>query len=52
MVEDSQIEAKVSPFSVKKGEVKVFDGKDGYISMQQIVNRINLGHINELHFKI
>ena len=52
MVEDSQIEAKVSPFSVKKGEIKVFDGKDGYVSMQQIINKINLGHINELHFKI
>ena len=52
MIEDNQIEAKVSPFSVKKGEIKVFDGKDGYVSMQQIVNRINLGHINELHFQI
>ena len=52
MVEDSQIEAKISPFSIKKGEIKVFDGKDGYVSMQQIINKINLGHINELHFKI
>ena len=52
MIEDNQIEAKVSPFAVKKGEIKVFDGKDGYVSMQQIVNKINLGHINELHFKI
>lgn len=52
MIEDNQIEAKVSPFAVKKGEIKVFDGKDGYVSMQQIVTKINLGHINELHFKI
>lgn len=52
MIEDNQIEATVSPFAVKKGEIKVFDGKDGYISMQQIINRINLGHINELHFKV
>lgn len=52
MVEDNQIEAQVSPFSVKKGEIKVFDGKDGYVSMQQIINKINIGHINELHFKI
>ena len=52
MVEDNQIEATVSPFAVKKGEIKVFDGKDGYVSMQQIVTKINLGHINDLHFKI
>ena len=52
MVEDNQIEATVSPFAVKKGEIKTFDGKDGYVSMQQIINKINLGHINELHFTI
>ncbi len=52
MVEDNQIEATVSPFAVKKGEIKTFDGKDGYVSMQQIINKINLGHINELHFAI
>ena len=52
MVEDSKIEATVSPFAVKKGEIKTFDGKDGYVSMQQIINKINLGHINELHFSI
>lgn len=52
MVEDNQIEATVSPFAVKKGEIKVFDGKDGYVSMQQIVTKINLGHINDLHFAI
>ena len=52
MVEDSKIEATVSPFAVKKGEIKTFDGKDGYVSMQQIINKINLGHINELLFSI
>lgn len=52
MIEDSKIEAKVSPFAVKKGEIKVFDGKDGYVSMQQIVTKMNLGHIHELHFSI
>ena len=52
MVEDSQIEAKESPFAVRKGEIKVFDGKDGYVSMNQIINKINIGHIVDLHFEI
>lgn len=28
MVEDSEIKTQVSPFAVRKGEVKTFDGKD------------------------
>lgn len=28
MVEDNQIEATQSPFAMRKGEIKVFDGKD------------------------
>lgn len=52
MVNDSQIKAKISPFAIRKGEIKVFDGKDGYVSMNQIIQKINIGHINELHFKI
>ena len=52
MVEDSQIEAKESPFAVRKGEIKVFDGKDGYVSMNQIVNKINVGHLTDIHFEI
>jgi len=52
MVEDNQIKAEVSPFAVRKGEIKTFDGKDGYVSMNQILHKINLGHINELHFSI
>ena len=52
MVEDNQIEAKSSPFAIREGEIKVFDGKDGYVSMNQIVHKINIGHIGELHFKI
>ena len=52
MVEDNQIKATVSPFAIRKGEVKVFDGKDGYVSMNQIIHRINIGHINDLHFTI
>lgn len=52
MVEDNQIEAKSSPFAIRQGEIKVFDGQDGYVSMNQIVHKINIGHINDLHFKI
>lgn len=52
MVEDNQIEAKSSPFAIREGEVKTFDGKDGYVSMNQIVHKINIGHIADLHFKI
>ena len=52
MVEDNQIKAEVSPFAIREGEIKTFDGKDGYVSMNQIVQKINLGHINEIHFEI
>lgn len=52
MVEDNQIEAKSSPFAIREGEIKTFDGKDGYVSMNQIVHKINIGHIGDLHFKV
>ncbi len=52
MVRDNEIKATVSPFAIRPGEIKVFDGKDGYVTMNQIVNKINIGHINELHFTI
>ena len=52
MVEDNEIKATVSPFAVREGEIKVFDGKDGYVSMNQIIHRINIGHINDLHFAV
>lgn len=28
MVEDNQIKAKISPFAIRKGEIKTFDGQD------------------------
>ena len=52
MVEDNEIKAIVSPFAIREGEIKTFDGKDGYVSMNQIVHKINIGHINEIHFAI
>ena len=52
MVEDSQIKAQVSPFAIRKGEIKTFDGQDGYVSMNQVVHKINIGHITDIHFEI
>lgn len=52
MIQDNQIKAQVSPFAIREGEIKTFDGKDGYVSMNQIVHKINIGHINEIHFAI
>ena len=52
MVEDSAIKAPKSPFAMRENEIKVFDGKDGYASIDQVVFKINMGYINELHFQI
>lgn len=52
MVEDGEIKAEVSPFAIREGEIKTFDGKDGYVSMNQIINKINIGHIIDIHFTI
>ena len=42
MVEDSEIKTEVSPFAIREGEIKTFDGKDGYVSMNQIIHKINI----------
>lgn len=52
MIEDEEIKTSVSPFAIREGEIKTFDGKDGYVSINQIIHKINLGHINEVHFAI
>lgn len=52
MVEDNEIKAQVSPFAIREGEIKTFDGKDGYVSMNQIIHKINIGHITDIHFSI
>ncbi len=52
MIKDSEIIATESPFAVREGEIKTFDGKDNYVSMNQIVHKINMGHIGDLHFEI
>ncbi len=52
MVDDENIKTTVSPFAIREGEIKKFDGKDAYISISQIIHKINLGHINDIHFAI
>lgn len=52
MIEDSEIKAQISPFAMREGEIKTFDGKDGYVSMNQIIHKINMGHITDIHFTI
>ncbi len=52
MIEDEEIKTSVSPFAIREGEIKTFDGKDGYVSINQIIHKINLGHITEVHFAI
>ncbi len=52
MVADNEIKTTVSPFRMREGEIKVFDGKDGYVSMNQILQKMNLGHISDIHFQI
>ena len=50
MVKDSEIKAKVSPFAIKEGEIKQFDGYEGYVSIVQITNKIDRNHITELEY--
>lgn len=52
MVEDKKIKAPKSPFAMRENEIKVFDGKDGYASVNQVVFKIDMGYINEVHFQI
>ena len=40
MVEDNAIKAPKSPFAMRENEIKVFDGKDGYASINQVVFKI------------
>jgi len=52
MVNDGQVKATKSPFAMRQNEVKVFDGKEGYASVNQAVFMIDMGYINELHFQM
>ncbi|MBO5179658.1 MAG: hypothetical protein J6B87_04865 [Clostridia bacterium] len=52
MVEDNEVKAPKSPFAMRENEIKVFDGKDGYASINTVVYKIDMGYINEIHFQI
>ncbi len=49
MINDKEIRARVSPFAVREGEIKVFDGKEGYASINQVVFKMDMGYISEQH---
>ena len=51
MVNDKEVKTIVSPFAVRENEVKVFDGKDGFASINQVVFKMDMGYINEFHIK-
>lgn len=51
MVNDKEVKTIVSPFAVRENEVKVFDGKEGFASINQVVFKMDMGYINEFHIK-
>jgi hypothetical protein len=51
MIEDKEVKTSVSPFAVRENEVKVFDGKEGFASINQVVFKMDMGYINESHIK-
>lgn len=51
MVNDKEVKTQVSPFAVREDEKKVYDGKDGFASVNQVVFKMDMGYINESHIK-
>lgn len=51
MIGDNEVKTVVSPFAVRENEVKVFDGKEGFASINQVVFKMDMGYINESHIK-
>lgn len=51
MINDTEVKTKVSPFAVRENEVKVFDGKEGFASINQVVFKMDMGYIGENHIK-
>ncbi len=49
MVSDKEVKTAVSPFAARLNEQKVFDGKEGYTSINQVVFKMDMGYINESH---
>lgn len=50
MVNDSEVKAQKSPFAMRINERKVFDGKDGYVSINQVMFNVDMGYITDIHF--
>lgn len=51
MVNDKEVKTAISPFAVRENEIKVFDGKEGFASINQVVFKMDMGYINESHIK-
>lgn len=51
MVNDKEVKTAVSPFAVRENEKKVFDGKEGFASINQVVFKMDMGYISEDHIK-
>lgn len=51
MINDTEVKTKVSPFAVRENEIKVFDGKEGFASINQVVFKMDMGYISENHIK-
>jgi len=49
MISDKEVKTAVSPFAARLNEQKVFDGKEGYTSINQVVFKMDMGYINESH---
>ena len=49
MINDKQVKTKVSPIAVRENEIKVYDGKEGYASINQVVFKMDMGYISEQH---
>ena len=52
MVKDEEIQAEESPFKLIEGEKKIFDGYDGYVSINQVVSKIQRNHLGEMEYDI
>ena len=42
MIQDKEVKTKVSPFAVRESEIKVFDGKEGFASINQVVFKMDM----------
>ena len=49
MVNDQEVKTAISPFAVRADEKKVYDGKEGFASINQVVFKMDMGYINESH---